>query len=54
MQAHWAKTNFSPQIFRFWRDGSESLQQEQQMDVSFANNILKYSHFIAGKYFFEK
>ena len=31
-----------------------NLCKEQQMYVSFANNILKYSHFIAGKYFFEK
>ena len=31
-----------------------NLCKEQQMYVSFANNILKYTHFIAGKYFFEK
>ena len=28
--------------------------KEQQMYVSFANNVLKCSHFIAAKYFFEK
>ena len=31
-----------------------NLFKEQQIYVSFANNILKCSHFIAAQYFFEK
>ena len=39
------------QFFGFYFDGSET-EQEQEQQISFSNNM-KYSDFIAGKYFLQ-